>query len=167
LFLKKRPILAGAHSYPVVPGSLSIPWIATFFGKKTFDDVKSAVERLWNREIKLDQNGSALRWVVQKDMYHENEGKVTLHFSSKIIPYLSTLKENFTKYRLEWVSTFKSTHSIRIYELLIQHEWQHTGERELELHWLKNILQVSDKYSRTNNFIQKLLTYRRYSTIRL
>jgi len=123
-----------------------------------YDDVKSAVERLWNREIKLDQNGSALRWVVQKDMYHENEGKVTLHFSSKIIPYLSLLKENFTKYRLEWVSTFKSTHSIRIYELLIQHEWQHTGERELELHWLKNILQVSDKYSRTNNFIQKLLT---------
>ena len=123
-----------------------------------YDDVKSAVDKLWNREIQLDENGSALRWVVQKDMYHENEGKVTLHFSSKIIPYLSQLKENFTKYKLEWVSTFKSVHSIRVYELLMQYEWKKTGKREVELQWLKHILQVTDKYTRTNNFIQKVLT---------
>jgi|688.fasta_scaffold206900_2 plasmid replication initiation protein len=123
-----------------------------------YDDVKSAVERLWNREIKLDEHGSALRWVVQKNMYQEDEGKVTLHFSSKIIPYLSQLKENFTQYRLEWVATFKSSHSIRIYELLMQHDWKKNGKREVELDWLKNILQVSDKYSRTNNFIQRVLT---------
>lgn len=123
--------------------------------KSMYADVKDAVERLWNREIKLDDKGSAIRWLVEKDMYHSNEGRVTLHFSSKIIPYLSQLKDNFTKYRLEWVSKFKSTHSIRIYELLVQ--WTSKGEREVELDWLKNVLQVNEKYQRTNNFIQRVI----------
>lgn len=122
--------------------------------KSMYADVKEAIEKLWDREIKLDNQGSSRRWIFEKK-YNENEGSVTLHFSPTIIPYLSQLKDNFTKYRLEWVSKFKSTNSIRIYELLVQ--WTSKGEREVELEWLKNILLVADKYPRTNNFIQRVL----------
>jgi plasmid replication initiation protein len=39
--------------------------------------------------------------------------------------------------------------------LLVQ--WSSKGERELELTWLKHVLDLSEKYPRTNNFIQRII----------
>jgi len=39
---------------------------------------------------------------------------------------------------------FKSTYSIRIYEMLMQ--WKSTGKREIEVEWLKKQLQVENCY---------------------
>ena len=77
--------------------------------KSMYADVKDAVERLWNREIKLDDKGSAIRWLVEKDMYHSNEGKVTLHFSSKIFYftiyffYFFPLFESFISFHIRFL----------------------------------------------------------------
>jgi plasmid replication initiation protein len=120
----------------------------------SYSEIKEAVDRLYNRTITIDGEGSERRWIYEKK-YNKNEGSVTLYFSPTLIPYLSQLKGNFTKYRLEWVKKFSSPHSIRLYELLVQ--WQSKGEREVALDWLKNILELSDKYPRTNNFIQRVI----------
>lgn len=120
-----------------------------------YTEVKTAVDRLYKRSIVLDEEGSEIRWIHAK-RYNSRQGSVTLFFSEQIVPLISELKGNFTKYRLEWIKEFKSAYSIRIYELLVQ--WQSKGEREVEIDWLKKVLQLSDKYSRTNNFIQKVIT---------
>ena len=119
-----------------------------------YSEVKTAVDRLYKRSIVLDSEGSEIRWIHAKK-YNKNAGSVTLYFSHQILPLISALKSNFTKYRLEWIKKFKSANSIRIYELLVQ--WQSAGEREVEIDWLKHALQLSDKYKRTNNFIQKVI----------
>jgi plasmid replication initiation protein len=40
-----------------------------------------------------------------------------VNFSEKLLPHISELTEDFTKYRIENIQSLKSSHSIRIYEL--------------------------------------------------
>lgn len=119
-----------------------------------YSEIKKAVNRLYRRSIILDGEGSERRWIYEKQ-YHENKASVTLFFSPTIIPYLTQLKDSFTKYKLEYISEFRSSYSIRIYELLVQ--WTSKGEREIQIEDLKRILDVSDKYSRPANFIARVI----------
>ena len=117
--------------------------------------MKSATNKLYERSISLDEDGSKRRWVYEIK-YNEGEGDITLFFSPTIIPYLSELKGNFTKYKLEHISNFKSVYSIRIYELLCQ--WSFIGEREVEIEELKKQLGLEDKYrGRPSNFISRVI----------
>jgi len=116
--------------------------------------LKKATDKLYERSILLDGEGSKRRWVYEV-RYNKHQGDITLFFSPTIIPYLSELKGNFTKYKLEHVSKFKSVHSIRIYELLC--EWSFIGEREMEIDELKQILGLEDKYERASNFISRVV----------
>jgi len=116
--------------------------------------LKKATDKLYERSILLDGEGSKRRWVYEV-RYNKHQGDITLFFSPTIIPYLSELKGNFTKYKLEHVSKFKSVHSIRIYELLC--EWSFIGEREIEIEELKRILGLEEKYERASNFIKRVV----------
>jgi plasmid replication initiation protein len=87
--------------------------------------------------------------------YYPGDGKVILQFSKGIIPYLSELSKNFTRYKLQNVTQFKSVYSIRLYELLVQ--WLSTGKRDIEVEWLKNQLQVEECYSRIGNFKNRVV----------
>ena len=84
-----------------------------------------------------------MNWISSID-YQPGEGKVIIRFTHEMIPYLSNLSSNFTQYKLNNVMQFKSTHSIRIYEMLMQ--WKSTGKREIEVEWLKKQLQVEHCY---------------------
>ncbi len=116
--------------------------------------LKTATDKLYERSILLDGEGSKRRWVYEV-RYNKEKGDITLFFSPTIIPYLSELKGNFTKYKLEHITNFRSVHSIRIYELLCQ--WSFMGERELEIDELKRILGLESKYARTSNFISRVI----------
>ena len=123
----------------------------------SFPEVKAAVNLLSERWIKLsctDNNEDLMRWIYRKQ-FNKKTASVTLYFSPEIIPYLSQLKSNFTKYKFEWVNNFSNQYSIRIYELLVQ--WMIKGEVEFELDKLKSILDLVEMYPRTNNFIQRVI----------
>ena len=120
--------------------------------KTTYRDLKEAALRLKRREIRieLEPNGKSKRkqilicgW-VQTIMYMENEGRVSLRFNKDMLPYLTELTAQFTKYRLKAVAKMDSTYAIRLYELLIQ--WRDAGERDVSLEWLREIFQLGDKY---------------------
>ncbi|HHZ94788.1 MAG TPA: RepB family plasmid replication initiator protein [Flavobacteriales bacterium] len=119
-----------------------------------YTEAKQAVERLYNRSITLGNDGSKMRWVYAVQ-YNDDEGSIRLSFSPSIAPYLSQLKGNFTKYKLEYVANFTSSHSIRIYELLVQ--WSSKGEREIEIDELKEMLQLEGRYNRPNNLIARVI----------
>ncbi|MDD5319531.1 MAG: RepB family plasmid replication initiator protein [Methylococcales bacterium] len=119
----------------------------------TYRDLKTAAEKLYERSVIIDDpdpdnpkiTQRKTRWISTID-YVPGEGKVVLSFAIGIIPYLSQLSREFTKYKLKHVARFESVYSIRLYELLVQ--WNSSGEREIEVEWLKNQFQVGDKYSR-------------------
>lgn len=65
------------------------------------------------------------RW-VDKIGYEQQSGIVFLRFTQDIVPLITRLEENFTKYELQQVSKLTSSYAIRLYELLIQ--WRSTGK---------------------------------------
>ena len=65
------------------------------------------------------------RW-VDKIGYEAKSGIVFLRFTQDIVPLITRLEENFTKYELEQVSQLTSSYAIRLYELLIQ--WRSAGK---------------------------------------
>lgn len=120
--------------------------------KTAYRDLQEAASRLLNRKVSIEKetNGKTRRkpilvcgW-VQSIMYMEDEGRVCLRFSKDMLPYLSELTEQFTKYRLKNVAKMTSSYAIRLYELLAQ--WREQKTREVEVEWLRNALQLGDKY---------------------
>lgn len=127
-----------------------------FAATHEYQMLKEASERLWERTLVVYEkpNGggsrkSKIRWVQRAD-YIDDEGRVELRFSKDILPYLTTLQSQFTKYRLQYVALMKSRYGIRLYELLIQ--WRSTGERELEIGWLREVWSLTDKYKAIKDF---------------
>lgn len=86
-----------------------------------------------------------MRW-ISSIKYLPDEGKIILRFAQDILPYLSELRESFTKYKLEHIGKMTCIYAIRLYELLIQ--WQGSGKREVEIEWLKKHFQLDEGYDR-------------------
>lgn len=123
--------------------------------KSFYEAIKTASNKLYDRSIVLDKDGSKCRWIYEV-RYNKNQGSITLFFAPTIIPYLSQLKGKFTKYKLQHVARFKSAASVRLYELLVQ--WLSKGKREMEVDWLRQTLGLGDKYkNRPSNFISRVV----------
>ena len=109
------------------------------------------VESLFNRYVVVDRpyperprsKKLKMRWISSIE-YLTDEGKISLCFSKKMLPYLSELKGQFTKYELQHIGNMTSVYGIRLYELLMQ--WRTTGHREIEIAWLKKQFEIEDKY---------------------
>lgn len=123
--------------------------------QQAYRELADAAERLYRREVRIvgGPNGSMegpdgtrvtmTRWVQQVD-YIRNEGRVELRFSTAILPYLTMLKKEFTKYKIRHIAGMRSTHGVRLYELLQQ--WRQEGEREIELEEFKRMFGVEGRY---------------------
>ena len=150
--------IASIYSGEKIPNEIKIK--ATDFAsmwdlspKLAYKQLKEAKDNLYERSLRLKRIDTEevwdIRW-VDAVAYQDGEGYVKLSFSESIKPYLSELKGHFTTYRLAEIKHFKSGHSIRLYELLMQ--FRKTGWRETELDWLKKYLGVEGKYPRWADF---------------
>lgn len=114
--------------------------VAGLSAKRAYEQLAEAVENLWRREIVIrgGPNGATkttkktrvmkARW-VQAVEYLPGQGSVRVMFSAPVVPYLTQLKEQFTKYELKFVAPMRSRFGPRLYEMLVQ--WRQHGEREI------------------------------------
>lgn len=128
-----------------------------------YSELKAAALRLKRREVRLTQepNGKGKKpkvmitgW-VQTIFYIEGEGRVELRFTKDMLPYLTELTRQFTKYALADVAKMESTYAIRLYELLMQ--WDSLGSREIELEQLREWLQLEGRYPSIKDFKLRVL----------
>ena len=120
--------------------------------KTAYRDLQNAAERLQTRRVTLilEPDGVTIRtkrrsticWVQRVD-YIDQEGRIELRFGKDILPYLTGLQREFTRYALSDVAKMTSAHAIRLYELLVQ--WPE-GHRVVELDDLRRWLQLEDRY---------------------
>lgn len=134
--------------------------------RRAYQELAEAAERLYRREVRIvggangDSEGSEgrrvtmTRW-VQEITYVRDEGRVEMRFARAILPYLSTLREQFTSYQLRYVALMRSTHGIRLYELLAQ--WRQTGEREIELGDLRRMFGIEGQYSAVKDLRRRVI----------
>lgn len=128
-----------------------------------YSELKAAALRLKRREVRLTQepNGKGRKpkvmitgW-VQTIFYIEGEGRIELRFTKDMLPYLTELTRQFTKYALADVAKMDSVYAIRLYELLMQ--WDSLGTREIELDQLREWLQLEGRYPSIKDFKLRVL----------
>ena len=127
-----------------------------------YKTLKTACDNLFTRQFtyqRYNSNGNVevvkTRW-VQSVIYAENESYIKIKFTDEILPLVTMLEKHFTSYELQQVSSLKSVHSIRLYELLIQ--YRTVGKLEISLSDLRLKLGIADgKYLTMNNFKARVL----------
>lgn len=72
-----------------------------------------------------------------------------LVFNERIVPFLSDLKVNFTKFLLDEVAGFGSIYSFRIYELMMQ--FKSTGYCKISIKDLRYMFNLGSKYEATKD----------------
>jgi len=109
-------------------------------------DLYKAADTLFDAVITVvDGNEtSRIRWVQKDVKKHKGEGAITIYWTEDVLKYISQLKSRFTTYKLRNIASLQSTHSIRLYELLMK--FNSTGERVIFLDDFKSALGISDKY---------------------
>ena len=120
--------------------------------KTAYRDLQTAAERLQTRRVTLllEPDGVTIRtkrrrvtcWVQTVD-YIDQEGRIEMRFGKDILPYLTGLQREFTRYALSDVAKMTSAYGIRLYEVLVQ--WPE-GHRVVEVADLRRWLQLEDRY---------------------
>ncbi len=132
--------------------------------KRAYRELKDVAEQLFDRYVIIDaaslpddlrikykvvvESGTfKTRWVSHLQ-YDNVNLSLSLCFSPLMIPYLSQLKSQFTKYDIEHVANFSSVYAIRIYEFLAQRQFQSTKSFVMPLMDLRDLLQLDDSKHR-------------------
>lgn len=123
---------------------------------RAYQALKALSEQLFERYVVInnpDPEMPALkytktRWISSIDYFPEI-GKVVVYFAPRMLPYLSELTGQFTRYELKHIGNMSSIYGIRLYELMMQ--WKTSGTREIEITWLKKQFQIEDKYKSVND----------------
>lgn len=128
--------------------------------------LKEASKSLFNRYVtyhdKNPKNGRNrsfhCRW-VDKIGYEDQSGLVYLRFTQEVVPLITRLEENFTKYEIKQISKLTSSYAIRLYELIIQ--WRTTQQTPIfELSTFRNQLGLEpNSYTRMSDFKRNILDF--------
>jgi plasmid replication initiation protein len=128
-----------------------------------YQALKDACKDLFARQFSYQEkkaNGNIRnvmsRWVSQI-AYNDNEATVDLIFAPAVVPFITRLEEQFTKYELQQVSCLSSAYAIRLYELLIQ--WRSAGKTPIiELQeFRKNLGVLDNEYLRMAHLKERVL----------
>ena len=123
-----------------------------------YQALKDACKDLFARQFsyqEISAKGNTIhkmsRWVSEVG-YIDNEAMVQLIFSPAIVPMITRLEEQFTKYELEQISNLNSAYAVRLYEILIA--WRSTGKTPIiEIGQFRKKIGVLDtEYLRSDNF---------------
>ncbi|MCB1659990.1 MAG: replication initiation protein, partial [Pseudomonadales bacterium] len=105
--------------------------VALMFGVQDRDfyiKLQDAVKTLMNRTIDISKGNvvELVHW-FSNIRYVRGSGKINVRFDKAIKPYLLQLKDHFTQYQIGAIAQFKSSYSVRFYELLKMKEFQGNG----------------------------------------
>ena len=123
-----------------------------------YQALKDACKDLFARQFSYQEKSAKgniinkmSRWVSEVG-YIDNEAVVQLIFAPAIVPLITRLEKQFTKYELQQISNLNSAYAVRLYEILIS--WRSTGKTpifSLE-EFRKKIGVLENEYLRSDNF---------------
>ena len=123
-----------------------------------YQALKDACKDLFARQFsyqEISAKGNTInkmsRWVSEVG-YIDNEAVVQLIFAPAIVPLITRLEKQFTKYELQQISNLNSAYAVRLYEILIA--WRTTGKTPILLleEFRKKMGVLDTEYIRSDNF---------------
>lgn len=127
---------------------------------RAYSELQTVTDKLYERSVTIQQpdpdrpkvTATKTRWVSAID-YIPNEGRVSIYFAVKMIPYISMLEGGFTRYNLQNISGMSSVYGIRFYEFF--KSWLFGGihsTKKIALEELKEKLELTGKYPSIKDF---------------
>jgi plasmid replication initiation protein len=149
---KNQPI-TDDELYPVSVNELQLLGVHE---KTAYRDLKEGINRLYERAINLsiDDKSIKMRW-VQEIQFLDSQSIIGIRFSKPILPFISNLRREFTKYALSDIAGINSGYGIRIYELLVQ--YRQIGKREISVENLRTMLELGKKYPLFADFKKRVI----------
>ena len=149
---KNQPI-TDDELYPVSVNELQLLGVHE---KTAYRDLKEGINRLYERSINLsvDDKSIKMRW-VQEVQFLDSQSVIGIRFSKPILPFISNLSREFTKYALSDIAGINSGYGIRIYELLVQ--YRQIGKREISVESLRTMLELGKKYPLFADFKKRVI----------
>lgn len=161
--------------------SMTVNEFANFLG---IDNTNYEFNRTLKRKCKILNNKDIEMNIGTKDnpdwlffhwfeyiRYIPGSATIKMKFSPVLEPYLLSIKETYTKYRLGYVINFKSEYSFRMYELMKSYE--KIGERTITIEEIRELFMLDkDKYTKYSHLkarvIQKSMEeINKYSDIKI
>ena len=89
--------------------------------RKAYEELREATLQLFERSLVQVEGKKTIkdRW-VSRVAYHDGEGWAELSFSHHLLPHLTSLDHDFTKYRLGQVANLRSTYAVRLFEWCVR-----------------------------------------------
>ncbi len=144
--------------------TISVDTMKELFYKDTnrdnaYRDLKKSADRLFDREvtIKLEDNKTLRTRFVSGVLFDPDQAEITVTFAEDILPYLTELSVNFTKYRLHEVAELSSVHSIRLYELIVMWTNQYQYSKQLDLIEFREVMGVQNKYKQFGQLRERVI----------
>ena len=129
---------------------------ADYKSKMLYEKLRKDTKALISKVYEIEEPDGLLQVsILAKAKYIKNKGIIQVAFAPDLKPYLLQLKEHFTATPLRYVMGFKSTHSIRIYEMLQQ--FKSTGYFTVSIAELKYRLNLEKKYKTYTLFKRRVV----------
>jgi plasmid replication initiation protein len=119
----------------------------------TYRVLKTAGKRLARTAITLEKPELFVTQeipVCSFTEYNNKEGRLTVEFNERIMPYLAQVKQRFVLYNLKEVANFGSLYSTRLYELI--QEFKDTSWLLKSVEQLRAVFAVDKKFTKYNDF---------------
>jgi plasmid replication initiation protein len=123
-----------------------------------YGQLKEAADVLFERQVTFHdthpESGkprvTKARW-ISSSSYISGIGAIQIRIAPEMVPYITRIEENLTRYRLERIANLNSVYAVRLYELLVQRV--NFRERSFRLDELKRILGLGpSEYSSIKDF---------------
>ena len=113
----------------------------------SYKSLHKACKKLMKTSILLEKIELNEIWeinVCSTAKYNKKEGRITVEFTDRIMPYLSQVKQKFVLYNLKEIANFGSLYTTRLYELI--QEFKDTG------YMIKSVTQLREIFAVGNSF---------------
>ena len=129
---------------------------ADYKSKMLYDKLRKDTKALISKVYEIEEPDGLLQVaILAKAKYIKNKGQIQVAFAPDLKPHLLQLKEQFTATPLRYLMSFKSAHSIRIYEMLQQ--FKSTGYFIISIEELKHRLSLENKYNTYTLFKRRVV----------
>lgn len=133
-------------------------WVSAYpDAKNPYRDIQCAAKGMLDRRVTIHPTRDTEHTINWFDSVKINRrcASVELWFTWTIQDLLQGQFENFTTYRLVDMSALRSTHSMRLYEVLMQ--FKDTGMRMIRLDDFRRVMDCVNKYKETKTLKVKVV----------